>query len=102
MTHGRMRRRQLRRARAVRHCLDRYHRQLEIEEELDQLFFARSVKSRQGRETPRDQYFIDVFWVLFLKLAHCPFDVTIDFVHEARYGQLTINSFLLCDYVVTL
>lgn len=37
MTHGRMRRQKQRRARAVRHSLDRYHQQLRIEEELDRL-----------------------------------------------------------------
>jgi len=37
MTNNRMRRRRLRRARAVRHCLDRYHQQVRIEEELSRL-----------------------------------------------------------------
>ena len=34
MTTNRMHRRRARRARAVRHCLDRYHQQARIEEEL--------------------------------------------------------------------
>ena len=34
MTTNRMHRRRARRARAVRHCLDRYHQQVRIEEEL--------------------------------------------------------------------
>ncbi len=37
MTHGRMMRRRERRARAVRHALDRFHKQLRIEEELNRL-----------------------------------------------------------------
>ena len=37
MTNNRMRRRRLRRSRAARHCLDRYHQQVRIEEELSRL-----------------------------------------------------------------
>lgn len=37
MTTNRMHRRRARRARAVRHCLDRYHQQVRIEEELSRL-----------------------------------------------------------------
>ena len=42
MTANRMRRRRLRRARAVRHCLDRHHQQVRIEEELNALPLPRS------------------------------------------------------------
>ena len=47
MTTNRMRRRRLRRARAVRHCLDRYHHQVRIEEELSRLPLPRSDSLRE-------------------------------------------------------
>ena len=46
MTANRMRRRRLRRARAARHCLDRYHQQVRIEEELSRLPLPRSDSLR--------------------------------------------------------
>ena len=46
MTNNRMRRRRLRRSRAVRHCLDRYHQQVRIEEELSRLPLPRSDSLR--------------------------------------------------------
>ena len=46
MTNNRMRRRRLRRSRAVRHCLDRYHQQVRIEEELNALPLPRSDSLR--------------------------------------------------------
>ena len=46
MTHNRQSRRRARRARAVRHCLDRYHQQARIEEELSRLL-ARSDSLRE-------------------------------------------------------
>ena len=48
MTNNRMRRRRLRRARAVHHALDRYHQQLKIEEELNALLLVPLRQSPGG------------------------------------------------------
>lgn len=53
MTHNRQSRRRARRARAVRHCLDRYHQQARIEEELSRLLPAPTVSERHiSLQTP--------------------------------------------------